>query len=102
MGIVQKVLQARILVCITDPLQCYMNSECVLESRDTPIAGNNIRPFAMFMCRLCIHVIQVYIDFLCFGQSLIDSLWRGKDGWCLYRVSRIERHAIVFCIYIYK
>ena len=30
------------LVCIIEPLLFYMNSECVLESRDTPTAGNNV------------------------------------------------------------
>ena len=29
--------QARIVVCITEPLLCYMNSGCVLEYRDTHI-----------------------------------------------------------------
>ena len=28
--------QARIVVRITEPLLCYMNSGCVLECRDTP------------------------------------------------------------------
>ena len=36
-----------ILVCVTEPLLCYMNSECVLESRDTPKAGNNLIPISV-------------------------------------------------------
>ena len=29
---------------------CYMNSECVLESRDTPTAGNNLIPTCVYIC----------------------------------------------------
>ena len=57
-GIVEKYRkQAWVLVCITEPLLCYMNSGCVLESRDTPTShtGNNlipiyIRPFPTLVC----------------------------------------------------
>ena len=48
-GIVRK--QVRILVCITEPLLCYMNSECVLKCRDIPKAGNNLIPISVpFYC----------------------------------------------------
>ena len=41
-GIVYKYRQqAWIQVIITEALQCYMNGEYVLKTRDTPTAGNN-------------------------------------------------------------
>ena len=63
---------------ITEPLLCYMNSECVLESMDTPTAGNNlipiyIRPFAMFMSRLCTFSYMYLVTLLALASlSLAD------------------------------
>ena len=61
-------------MCITEPLLCYMNSECVLESRDTPTAGNNLIPlFEMFMCRLCTFSYMYLVTLLALDSlSLAD------------------------------
>ena len=49
-GIVENVQDtSSIMVCITEPLLCYMNGECVLESRDTPTAGNNLIPISILI-----------------------------------------------------
>ena len=53
-------------------LLCYMNSECVLECRDTPKAGNNLIPISVpfycsYVCRLCIflymymHIVTLFV-----------------------------------------
>ena len=52
------------LVCITDPSQCYMNSECVLESRDTPTAGNNLIPISVPLqcsCEGYVYILYMYL-----------------------------------------
>ena len=60
-----------------------MNSECVLESKDTPTAGNNLIPISVPLqcsCVGCVHFTHVISDF----TWLIASLWRGrvnKDGY---------------------
>ena len=63
-------------MCMTKPLLCYMNSECVLESKDTPTAGKFdpiIRPFAMFMCRLCTFSYMYLVTLLALDSlSLAD------------------------------
>ena len=54
----------------------YMNSECVLESRDTPTAGNNLIPNRLYpslsivhVYRLCTFSYMCSSEFTCFGQS---------------------------------
>ena len=52
--------QARMLVCITEPLLCYMNSECVLESIDTPTAGNNLIPISVPLQCSCVGCVPFH------------------------------------------
>ena len=52
--------QARILVCVTEPLLCYMNSECVLGSSDTPIAGNNLIPIPVHLQCSCVGYVHFH------------------------------------------
>ena len=35
-------------------ITCYMNSECVLENRDTPTADNNLIPISILSLPTCI------------------------------------------------
>ena len=63
-------------MCVTEPLLCYMNSECVLESKDTPTAGNNLIHISVPLQCSCVgyvhFFIHVFSDFTCFGQSQLS------------------------------
>ena len=57
-GIVEKVQETSSDTGM--PLLCYMNSECVLESRDTPTGGNNLIPMSVPFCCSCVYYVYFH------------------------------------------
>ena len=42
---------------------CHMNSECVLESKDIPTAGNKLNPISVLLQCSCVGYVQYYSDY---------------------------------------
>ena len=60
-GIVEKVQETSSDTGMhTGPLLCYMNCECVLESRDIPTAGNNLIPISVPLQCSCVGYVHFY------------------------------------------
>ena len=70
--------QARIMVCIIEPLLFYMNSECVLECRDTP--HHTVEP-GINLIHISIAIIYLSTDAQTWSGSLHKTTYNDCIVW---------------------